>query len=261
MTWSCVKCGTANLKKERTCQACGARLPFLPPTDSTVHAETPESFRVPKTGELTALLYQGIQQLRNGLISTDEFQERVESALQNVPLVFSTILDEIQDKSEEMTGYGDGVCVSLMDCQALFESGLAELLQFVEAGDDFHLRFGWLLLEKGENEYVEILKTLKRDSANRAFEGADNVLGRLYESLLDQVLTESEYQADLERFETVSRETLKEIDALISQSVNLAKKTDEMSFAEASVKLQEASDKMGNLLLNLHAVEAIETAG
>jgi len=148
-----------------------------------------------------------------------------------------------------------------MDCQALFESGLAELLQFVEAGDDFHLRFGWLLLEKGENEYVEILKTLKRDSANRAFEGADNVLGRLYESLLDQVLTESEYQADLERFETVSRETLKEIDALISQSVNLAKKTDEMSFAEASVKLQEASDKMGNLLLNLHAVEAIETAG
>lgn len=261
MNWSCVKCGHPNPNSEQHCQKCGARLPFRPPTETAVPEEATETFRVPVRGELTALLYQGIEQLRGGSLLLEEFQQRIETALETVPSVFSAILDEVQESSEELTAYGDGVCVSLLDCQALFESGLNELLHFTEDQDDFHLRFGWLLLEKAETEYVQILKTLQRDAQGRPFDGADNVVGRLYADLLRGTLNDENYQAELRRFEEVSLDRLEDVGTLLSKGVALASKKETHGLQDAMELLQEASDKLGKVLLNLYAVEEIETAG
>lgn len=261
MTWSCVKCGSSNPRTEQQCHNCGARLPFLPPTDSEVSTASTETFRVPRKGELTALLHHGIEQLRAGVLSPAEFQERVEAALENVPLVFSTIIQEIQETSEELPGYGDGVITSLSDCQVLFESGLTELLHFTDDQDDFHLRFGWLLLEKGEHEYVEILQALQRDAANRPFLGADNVLGRLCADFEKGSLDQKAFQAELTRFNEVCQQTLLEIGEVVQSGIQIASKAETDSMDEAALQMETARELMGGLLLNLYAVADSESAG
>lgn len=261
MNWSCLKCGHDNSPSDRQCAECGAKRLFETSTVSAENSERSERFRVPRRGELTLLLHQGVEAVRAGHIELDEFRERMEMAAENVPQVFAVIIEDVLDASEEVSEYGDGVATSLSDSQALFESGLAEFLLYCKDREDFHLRFGWLLIEKGEEEYVRIMETLNRDASEKAFAGADNVVGRLYQALQLGVLTEDEYRGDLLRFEATSHETLEEVGALISEGVELAAEQNDQAMTKAASKFEEAASVMGSLVLNLYAVEENPKAG
>lgn len=149
-----------------------------------------EPFVVPRRGELTAALRQGLAEFRAGELPAPEFIGRLRRALTNVPAVFAAMAGQLGDLPGLSTapvvagaeGYAQEVLVSLGDSQSLFEAGLAEMLQGVEANDDAPLRFGWLLVEKGEEEYIRILETLRRDARGGPFTGQPDALARLAEA-------------------------------------------------------------------------------
>ena len=129
MPWLCVQCSTENHNDERFCQSCGAKLPFVPPS-SEVEVEKRRQFRVPREGELTAPLRHGLDSLLAGNLTVEVFCQRLHKAQENVPVVFHDILQELQDAASEVTEYGEGVQTALLDCQALFLSGLDEMARF-----------------------------------------------------------------------------------------------------------------------------------
>ncbi len=158
MAWTCPRCAAANPGDERTCHHCNARLPFAPPTEV---AEPEEAVTIPRRGEITAHLRAGLEEHRAGALATDVLAGRLIKASAAVPQVFTDLCEQLATDEE---GYLESVRARLGDCQALFESGLAQMLDGLSNGEDFPVRFGWLLVEKGEDEYLRLLETLVSDS-------------------------------------------------------------------------------------------------
>lgn len=253
MAWTCVQCGTANDERLRHCGQCGAVLPFSPPTD--VEIEENPRFEVPRRGEMTAGLKHGLDGLRAGSLSVEEFLEKINRAIQNVPIVFATIVDSLEEPDEDLSGYVDGVKTSLMDCQTMFLSGLDEMSRFGEDEDPFHLRFGWLLVEKGEQEYVQIIETLNKDADGQELLGTQDLLGQLAGRLACGEIQQEEYLEHLDAFEESARECLDRAQRLIEAGIDAARRfdgEDETPFQEASEQAAKAADELGALVLNLY---------
>jgi hypothetical protein len=253
MPWTCVQCSTANDDRLRHCGQCGAVLPFSPPVDAELE-ESPV-FEVPRRGEMTAGLKHGLDSLRAGSLSLDEFLEKIDLATQNVPVVFAAILDGLEEPDQDLSGYVDGVKTSLLDCQTLFLSGLDEMSRFGEDEDPFHLRFGWLLVEKGEQEYVQIIETLNRDAGGGKRLGTPDLLGHLADRLASGEIQQEEYLEHLERFEESARQCLDRAQRLIESGIESARQydgEDEAPFQAASEQAAQAADELGALVLNLY---------
>jgi len=253
MAWTCVQCSTANDDRLRHCGQCGAVLPFSPPTEAEVE-KTPE-FEVPREGEMTAGLKHGLDGLRAGSLTLDDFLEKINRAIQNVPIVFATILESLEEPDEDLSGYVDGVKTSLLDCQTMFLSGLDEMSRFGEDEDPFHLRFGWLLVEKGEQEYVQIIKTLNNDADGESLLGTQDLLGRLAGQLAAGEIQQAEYLEHLEQFEDSARQCLDRAQRLIEAGIDAARQfdgEDEAPFQKASEQAAQAADELGGLVLNLY---------
>ncbi len=157
MPWSCPRCAAINTT-ERDCHNCQARLPFAPPEELL---EPPEAVSVPRRGEITAHLRAGLEEHRSGALATDVLAGRLIKASAAVPEVFSALCEQL---APDQDGYLENVRMRLGDCQALFESGLSQMLDGLSSGEDFPVRFGWLLVEKGEDEYIRLLETLVSES-------------------------------------------------------------------------------------------------
>ncbi len=180
MSWTCPHCSAVNSESDRHCLECNARLPFELPSELE-EPQAEEPFAVPRRGELTAALRQGLAEFRAGELPAPEVIDRLRRALINVPAVFTTMTGKLGELVTAES-YAQEVLISLGDSQALFEAGLAEMLQGVESNDDAPLRFGWLLVEKGEEEYIRILETLRRDARGGAFTGQPDALARLFDA-------------------------------------------------------------------------------
>ncbi len=253
MAWTCVQCSTANEDHLRRCGHCDAVLPFSPPTEAEIEAGP--RFEIPRRGEMTAGLKQGLDGLRAGSLNLDEFLEKIDRAIQNIPAVFATILDNLEESDEDLSGYVDGVKTSLMDCQTMFLSGLEEISRFGQDEDPFHLRFGWLLVEKGEQEYVQIVETLNSDADGQELLGTQDLLGRLAGRLASGDMQQDEYLGHLSRFEESARQCLDRTQRLIEAGLEAARQfdgEDETPFQTASEKTAQAADELGALLLNLY---------
>ena len=254
MPWSCLQCGTANDDNMRQCGKCGAVLPFSPPTDSEI--DDSPTFEVPRQGEMTAALKHGLDELKAGTLGVEPFLERLERATQNVPLVFAAILEQIEEPEEGVSDYVDGIKTSLLDCQTLFLAGLDEMSRYGEAQEPFHLRFGWLLVEKGEQEYVQITQTLARDAEGTAeFDGVQDLVGRLAESFAEGYIDRDGYLQALNRFEESARGCLDSAQQLIESALDAARDfdgDDPSPLDTASQKAALAADELGALILNLY---------
>lgn len=254
MPWSCVQCSTENDNDKRFCGNCGAKLPFLPPS-SEVEVEKREQFRVPREGELTATLRHGLDNLLAGHLAPAEFCERLHRAQENVPLVFQSLLQDLQEAAAEVPQYGEGVETSLLDCQALFLSGLDEMARFGSTNDPFHLRFGWLLVEKGEEEYLRIARALKKDAQGDQFSGGRDILGHLAHRFQMGEISSQEYVSTLNEFADSAEERLARARELLQDGVEAALSFEaegEECLEEANQCTQRAADELGGLILNLY---------
>lgn len=253
MAWTCVQCSTANDEHLRYCGQCGAVLPFSPPTEAEV--EQIPRFEVPRRGEMTAGLKHCLDGLRAGCFSTEEFLEKIDRALQNVPLVFATIIESLEEPDADLAGYVDGVKTSLLDCQAMFLSGLDEMSRFGEDEDAFHLRFGWLLVEKGEQEYVQIIEALNKDADAKGPLYRQDLLGRLAGRLAEGEIRQEEYLQHLEQFEESALQCLDRVQRLVEAGIEAARQfdgEDEGPFQKASEQAAQAADELGALVLSLY---------
>jgi hypothetical protein len=247
-------CAAENPDADKHCSRCGARLPFNAPTEEHVEVQQPEPFYVPRRGELTSALMHSLESFRAGAVSRETFLERLRSALENVPAVFRGLIAKVEEASEDLPLYGDGVVIALEDCQVLFESGLREMLQYSVAGDDFHLRFGRLLVEKGEEEYLRVLDALQRDAHQGAFAGVDDLVGKLMEARRAGDCTEAVYQDELKQFQDHCDEVLEEAQSLIHAGLEAAgsETVNDETALKTSESLLQAADKLGGLVLNLY---------
>ena len=256
MPWSCIQCLAENDNDLRFCGSCGAKLPFRPPS-SEVEVKKRQQFRVSRAGELTAPLRQGLDSLLAGSLPVAEFCQRLHQAQENVPLVFQSIVEDLQEAASEVTHYGEGVQTSLLDCQALFLSGLDEMARFGSTNDPFHLRFGWLLVEKGEEEYLRIARALQEDAKGSRFRGGQDIVGHLARRLQEGEISPREYAATLNEFADSAEECLARARELLQDGVEAALSFEcegEACLEEANECTQRAADELGGLILNLYQV-------
>lgn len=127
---------------------------------------------MPRRGEITAALRQGLEQFRDATLAVDEFRLRLQRATINIPRVFAALQQQILPEAESDDQAGSApdsmlhsVSLSLAAAEALFLSGLEEMLKGLELQDELPLHCGWLLIEKAEDEYISVLKSLCRVSS------------------------------------------------------------------------------------------------
>lgn len=252
--WLCIQCSSENPDGQQICSDCGARLPFRPGEQATEDVAATERFAVPRQGELTGPLRHGLETFQDGTLSEEEFMGRLLAATENVPKIFAHLVEQVEAESEDLQTYGDGVVTSLLDCQALFLSGLQEMLGFRETADPGNLRLGWLLVEKGEEEYIRILKALKNDAKGERFR-VDDLLGRLVIAYHEGVCSAEDFREQLRAFREHASETLDEVGRLVDGGLEKALDggpEEESVLEEATAKLDEAAEKLGGLILNLY---------
>ena len=122
-------------------------------------------------------------------------------------------------------------------------------------GDDFHLRFGWLLIEKGEQEYIAIVETLRNDAGKSGMPESQDVLGRMVLELSEGRLEQEEYLRNVAEFETSALECLDRAQELILSSTEAARTFDGSSqrpLEESFTKASEAAEELGSLVLTLY---------
>jgi hypothetical protein len=150
--------------------------------------------------------------------------------------------------------YAQEVLVSLGDSQALFEAGLAEMLQGVESHDDGPLRFGWLLVEKGEEEYIRILETLRRDAGGGPFTGQPDALARLLDARERGELDAEGLRLALDQLEQHLAQVVEESLGEIRQGLQQARSfdgADLRSVEQARQSLRQAAQGLAQALLSV----------
>lgn len=244
MPWTCLQCSATNPDSEAACRRCGA--------EKLQEPAAPDSpFTVPRRGELTAGLRQGLEGLRSGELKPEEMAERLRRATQNVPLVFEAVIGQLPGGSDE---YSHGVIVSLEDCQALFETGIGDMLRGLEVGDPFPLRFGWLLVEKGEEEYIRILQALRRDASGGPFAGLPDALSQLVDAHQRGELDADQLRSSLDALEDHLSSILETSWDDIRQGIDRARSAggeDVEALAEARNRLRLAAERLAEALLSL----------
>lgn len=95
------------------------------------------------------------------------------------------LADQLQEEDDdEVEEFRIGMLDALSDAFTVMHYGLDELSQFQVGEDPAPLRVGRLLLEKGESEYLSILKEVGRtERSSRPGERTSNWWGQLLESL------------------------------------------------------------------------------
>lgn len=251
MSWTCPHCSAVNSESDRHCLGCNARLPFELPSELQ-DPPANEPFMVPRRGELTAALRQGLADFRAGSLPGRELNERLRRALTNVPAVFAAMAEKLGDLQGE--SYGQEVLVSLGDSQALFEAGLAEMLQGVDSNDDAPLRFGWLLVEKGEEEYIRILETLRRDAGGGPFSAQPDALARLFDARERGELDAEGLRQALDELEQHLAQVVEESLGEIRQGLQQARSfdgSDPRPVEQARQTLRQAAQGLAEALLSV----------
>lgn len=223
---------------------------FAPSEEEKTVFESPERFLVPRRGELTAALRQGLEDHRAGTLSAEEMAERLRRAGVNVPEVFAGLAEQLNAPDE----YAQSVLLSLNDCQALFEAGLSDILQGVTARDDFPIRFGWLLLEKGEEEYLSILGRLQHDAAGGALAIRPDALSQLVAARERGDLDAAGLATALDSLEQELSQSLEESRLEIREGLARARSYDGLDATpveQARGSLRRAAERLARALLSV----------
>lgn len=132
--------------------------------------------RVEKRNGVAAPL---LEKARSGELAVDDLL-RVRDQLE---LLAAELRDELWVEGEdEVEAYRDQVLNSLEDAFTLLNYGLDELERFLDSQDPALLRVGRLLMEKGEQEYLNLQRELRRvERAANPGERTVNLWGQLLE--------------------------------------------------------------------------------
>ena len=268
--WVCIYCKHPNPYNARYCASCNARIPDLKQSflagikeetaegDSEKQDEAP--FPIPKPGDMTGSLFELTEMVLSGEISPVEFSCEIRLSMTNIGSVFDSLCGEIETLAGDMADYADTVVSLLENVQFMLEKALEEMLLFAEDQDDSHLRFGKVLAQRAELEYIQILEMLKYDSSINPFEGAPNVLGNMARRYFEGELGLTAIRDELKEYEESTMSSLKDCKTALTEGFALAGKFDGNNreiITAAIDRLTEAADGLSKLIVNLHSQEEI----
>ncbi len=268
--WVCIYCKHPNPYNARYCASCNARIPDLKQSflagikeetvegDSVKQDEAP--FPVPKPGDMTGALFELTEMVLSGEMSPVEFSCEIRLSMTNIGSVFDSLCGEIESLAGDMADYADTVVSLLENVQFMLEKALEEMLMFADDQDDSHIRFGRVLAQRAELEYIQILEMLKYDSSINPFEGAPNVLGNLARRYFEGELGLTTFQDELKEYEESTMASLYNCKTTLTEGFALAGKFDGNNREILTIaidRLTEAADGLSKLIVNLHSKEEI----
>lgn len=268
--WVCIYCKHPNPYNARYCASCNARIPDLKQSflagmkeESAEGGEVKgedEPFPIPKPGDMTGALFELAEMALSGEISPVEFACEIRLSITNIGSVFDSMCGEIEGLAGDMADYADTVVSLLENVQFMLEKALEEMLLFSGDRDESHIRFGRVLAQRAELEYIQILEMLKYDSSINPYEGAPNVLGNLAGRYFEGEMGLTTLQDELKDYEESAMASLYSCKGMLTEGFALAGKFDGNNrevMTAAIDKLTEAADELSKLIVNLHSREEI----
>jgi hypothetical protein len=275
--WTCIYCGKHNPFQARFCINCSAKIPDLKYSTSTKEKKTADESEekpdqtekkydkldVPDPGSLVGSLFVLCESVLNDQITPSEFGSRIRKAIESIDPVFGAIYDGISTTETDGEEYRDQVLTLLENVQFMFVKALEELLLFEKDQAPYHIRFGRMLAQRAEMEYIQIIEMLVYDAKAdcNPFEGAPFVLGNLAEDFYIGRLSLQGFKEKLTAFEKTTNNYLKRGNQLLKNGFALAAKfdgTDGEILQAAIDKLAEAGDEISKAIINLHTRKEIE---
>lgn len=276
--WTCLYCSGSNPYHARFCVHCNAKLPDIK-FSASIHtgeaddeqAGEPETqpevqetaLEIPKPGSLVGSLFSLCNSVLNEEISPSEFGERIRRALESVDSIFGSIYEGIGSTDTQAEEYKEQVLTLLENVQFMFVKALEEILLFEDDQAPYHIRYGRMLAQRAELEYIQIVEMLVYDASGsyNPFEGAPFVLGNLAEEFYCGELSLDEFKQQLKDLEKVTNGYFEKGSSLVKEGFALADRFDGNNgeiLQTAIDKLAEAGDEISKAIINLHTQEEIK---
>ncbi|MCD4783385.1 MAG: hypothetical protein K8T10_06100 [Candidatus Eremiobacteraeota bacterium] len=272
--WVCIYCKNSIPYNARYCSHCNAKVPDLKQSfrekaeeegkeEVKQESQEEEPFFIPRPGDIVGGLFQFTDQALTGEITTDEFEQRIATAISNTDSVFESIYQGVEEIQTDLDDYREQVLSLLENVHFMFMKGLEEIRFFAVDADPSHIRFGRTLTQRAELEYIQIMEMLKYDysATMNPFEDAPNVIGNLGKRYYKGEINLSTLKEEVNRFEKVTQENKKKGEELVEEGFKIARDfdgKDESTLEKAIDKLKEGADEFSKLIINLHTQEEIK---
>jgi len=273
--WVCIYCKNPIPYNARYCSHCNAKVPDLKQSFMMEMAEKEGQeeeldvvaeevpFDIPRPGDLVGGLFELTDLALDGEISKGEFEERMEKAMSNTNTIFDSMYEGVEEIQTDLEDYRDQVLSLLENVHFILMKGLEEIRFFADDGDSSHIRFGRVLAQRGELEYIQIMEMLRYDytTSVNPFEDAPNVIGNLGKRYYKGEINLEALKEEVERFEKITQENKTRAEKLLEEGFKLVRDfdgKDESKLEKAIKKLKDAGDEFSKLIINLHTQEEIK---
>lgn len=273
----CVYCGNPNPRHARFCATCKARFPEWPEqfSQSDDEEEMPgkspdepaldvsqqkEPFPVPRQGEIVGGLFRFTEEVIEGIVPPDRFSDRLGHMEDAVNSAFSTIFSDLQQIPSDVEDYSSSIRELLRYVQFMLSLSFQEMSLFCTDRDPDHLRFGRMLAQRAELEYIRIMEMLRSDSRSDPFSGQPFVVGKLASEVIEGTLDLKEFHARIEKLEIILQKQIEKAGEMIRKGLTEARKyngTDDDIIMNSIHDLAIAGDLLGRAVLNLTDPSAV----
>lgn len=272
--WICVYCGSPNPHHTRFCTSCNARIPdwrqrFIgeeeeKPEEETAGVAAEEGpFPIPRPGDMVGGLFRITDEALSGKIPPEEFKERIATITDNVNVAFDGILTGINQIPVEDEEYRSFVRELLENVAFMLNVSLDEIGQYAENEDYSHIRFGRMLAQRAELEYIQIMEMLKSDASSNPFANEPNVLGNLASRIVEGKIGIEEFREKTVNLEKIIFEQIQKAENLIKEGLEKARKydgTNDSVVFKAINDLSAAGELLSRAVVNLYNPEEVKQA-
>lgn len=281
----CVYCGSANPRHSRFCASCRARFPDWPGQlqsyDDDADDETGknddesgadpdveirqqnEPISVPRHGEIVGGLFRFTEEVLDGRITAGEFSERLERMEDAVSSAFSSVFSDLGQLTSEVDDYTGFISDLLRYVQFTLRLSFREMSIFRDDGDPDHLRFGRMLAQRAELEYIRIMEMLRSDSRADPFSGQPFVVGNMASGVIEGTLDIREFHERLEKLETLLKRQIEKSGELIRKGFREAERydgKDDDIIVNSIRDFATAGDLLARMVLNLTNPDEVKSA-
>jgi len=287
----CVYCGSPNSRHSRFCASCNARFPDWPgqlqsyddddndydhdddwtgkkddeseaAPDFEIRKQN-EPIPVPRPGEIVGGLFRFTEEALEGRLTVCEFSERLERMEDAVSSAFSSIFSDLGQLTSDMDDYSGFISDLLRYVQFTLRLSFREMSLFRDDSDQDHLRFGRMLAQRAELEYIRIMEMLRSDSRADPFSGQPFVVGNMASGVIEGSLDIREFHERLEKLETLLKRQIEKAGELIRKGFKEAGRYDGKDDDIIVNSIQDfaiAGDLLARMVLNLTNPDEVRSA-
>ncbi len=268
--WTCVYCGHPNPYNARFCVNCNARIPdlrqkFIQEQDKEepVSVSKNAEFKAPKPGDIVGGLFELSDKALSGEISPAEFGDTIMFMSENIQAAFDTIFSELEQIPEDVGDYASNVREIVEEVQFMLTKGLEEMYLFSQDQDPSHIRFGRMIAQRAELDYIGVMEMVNADAHANPFEGESNVLGRMASLVMRGEMDSNTFCENVSTLENTVLGYIDKSKKILKDAFKKAKEFDgsnEEVLTKAIDQTKEATEVLSKAILNLYDPEEVRSA-